>query len=42
MRIHFGQEGYVEKIQELMHMGSDFAFETTLSTRSYKNLVEQA
>jgi len=32
----------LDRIAELMKTGADFAFETTLSTRSYKNLVFDA
>jgi Uncharacterized protein conserved in bacteria len=32
----------LERIAELMKNKADFAFETTLSTRSYKNLVVEA
>jgi len=32
----------LERISELLENGQSFAFETTLSTRSYVNLVEQA
>jgi len=32
----------LERIAELMKNKADFAFETTLSTRSYKNLVIDA
>lgn len=32
----------LERINDLMTEGSSFAFETTLSTKSYKNLVEKA
>ncbi|NGM65472.1 zeta toxin family protein, partial [Sphingobacterium sp. SGR-19] len=32
----------LERISELMKEGADFAFETTLSTRSYQSLVQKA
>ena len=32
----------LESIKELIKTGSDFAFETTLTTKSYKNLVVEA
>lgn len=32
----------LQRIKFLINKGQDFAFETTLSTRSYKNLVEDA
>lgn len=32
----------LERISELMHQGVDFAFETTLSTRSFKKFIERA
>ena len=32
----------LERIKELIKTGSDFAFETTLTTKSYKNLVVEA
>lgn len=30
------------RIRELMHRGGDFAFETTLSTKSYASLIREA
>ena len=30
------------RIKELLHQGESFAFETTLSTKSYKGLVKNA
>lgn len=32
----------LERIKSLIKQGQDFAFETTLSTKSYKNLIENA
>ncbi len=32
----------LQRIKSLINKGQDFAFETTLSTKSYKNLVEDA
>ena len=32
----------LERISELMKEGADFAFETTLSTRSYQSLVQKS
>lgn len=32
----------LERIQDLLSQGSDFAFETTLATKSFKNLINQA
>ena len=32
----------LQRIKSLISKGQDFAFETTLSTKSYKNLVEDA
>ncbi len=32
----------LQRIKSLLNKGQDFAFETTLSTKSYKNLVEDA
>jgi predicted ABC-type ATPase len=32
----------LERIRDLMHEGVDFAFETTLSTRSFRQFVEKA
>jgi len=32
----------LERISELLENGQSFAFETTLSTRSYVNLIERA
>jgi predicted ABC-type ATPase len=32
----------LERIHDLMHEGVDFAFETTLSTRSFRQFVEKA
>jgi len=33
---------FLKRIQELLKLNKDFAFETTLSTRSYVNLIKQA
>lgn len=33
---------FLKRIQELLRLKKDFAFETTLSTRSYVNLIKQA
>jgi predicted ABC-type ATPase len=32
----------LQRIQELLHSGEDFAFETTLATKSFSNLILQA
>lgn len=32
----------LRRINELLHLGGNFAFETTLSTRSYKNKIIEA
>ena len=33
---------FLKRIKELLKLNNDFAFETTLSTRSYVNLIKQA